>query len=76
MNMEKLFNIKEAAQFFGVSKKTVRRLTYNITDPLPYFRIGRLIRFHEKDLMAYRHFQKPYSKLNGSQKAEVADYGE
>lgn len=72
--MDKLFTVREVSDAFGVSQKTIRRLIYSVDSPLPYLRIGTSIRFHKKDILAYRHFNKPYSKLNSSQKALVWDY--
>ncbi len=46
-----LYNSVDVGAYLGVSKRTVRRLVDQRS--LPFFRVGRLIRFAQQDLDDY-----------------------
>jgi len=46
-----LLNSRDTGAYLGVSKRTVRRLIDQRN--IPFFKVGRLIRFSQKDLDNY-----------------------
>ena len=52
----RLLKPSEAAIFFAVSKRAVKRLT--VRGKLPHVRVGRSIRFVIEDLLAYVESQR------------------
>ena len=48
--MKRLFNVQETAEYLGLAPRTLYNLIYKGRCPVPYKKIGRLIRFDIKDL--------------------------
>jgi excisionase family DNA binding protein len=60
MNVKKLLNLQEAAEYLGVSKLTIYGWTSK--GKIPYRKIGRLLRFDSVDLEAWTMSGNIYSK--------------
>lgn len=45
-----LLTLKDVAEFFSVSERTVHRWIYDKIDPLPVIRLKGLLRFHQIDI--------------------------
>jgi excisionase family DNA binding protein len=54
----KLLSNDEAAEFLGVSPGTLPIWRHHARYPLPYIKIGRLVRYSEEDLLAWMESRK------------------
>ena len=52
-NPNKLYNPAGAATFIGVTKETLAIWRSTRRYPLPYIKVGRLVRYRESDLIAF-----------------------
>ena len=54
--MKRLLNLKDAAAYLGLSKRTLRRKIDQRA--LPFYKVGRLVRFDLIDLKEYLNTQR------------------
>jgi excisionase family DNA binding protein len=57
---------KEAARLLSVSPRTLWAMTFEQEDPLPYVRLGRLVRYSPSDLQAWLSQRAARTRQGGS----------
>jgi len=53
MDEKLLLNSRQAAEALGISKRTLWRLTFEVSPALPHVRLGRSVRYRPEDLEAF-----------------------
>lgn len=66
MDFEQPVTPEYAAQFLGISPRTLINLTRKIDNPLPHFRVGRYYRFYMSDVVSYFNVPTKPGKTDGA----------
>ena len=61
--VREFFSLFELSEYSGISERTLRDLIRRPTDPLPHYRIGRLVKVRRSDFDAWAEHQRHSQSL-------------